>query len=58
MHVFSDQVAVDLLTLSVRVLAVALCLSLTVTSRCSVETVNELVFFGMGASFHLSYIVL
>jgi len=44
-----------------RVLAVVLCLSVSVsvTSRCSIETVERIrLVFGAGASFHLSYIVL
>ena len=37
-----------------------LCLSVSVTSRCSIETDEriELGFFGMGASFDVSYTVL
>ena len=42
-----------------RVLATALCLSVSVTSWCSVETVERIeLVFGMGASFDLSYTVL
>jgi len=40
-------------------LAMALCLCLSVTSRCSVETDGRIgLLFGMGASFDLSYTVL
>jgi len=38
-------------------MALCLCLSVSVTSRCSFEA-NRAGFFCMGASFHLSYIVL
>ena len=39
--------------------SVSVCLSVSVTSRCSIETVERIwLFFGMGASFHLSYTVL
>ena len=41
-----------------RMLAMALCLSVSVTSRCSVETVERIrLVLGKGNSFHLSYTV-
>jgi len=49
----------DALLVRVLAMALCLCLSVSITSQCSLETVEQIgLFFGMGASYHLSYIVL